>query len=73
MTQRISPTAVPARHASSHGHCAQLARHDSSVRPLLLTTVTTLMLAITLVVLAATNVVIGVVDVGTMAGTVLGA
>lgn len=31
------------------------------------------MLAITLVVLAATNVVIGVVDVGTMAGTVLGA
>lgn len=59
MTQHSTFTAVPARPAPSHGRHGSDTRSaapDSSVRPLLLTMVTTLTLAMVVIVLAATGI-----------------
>lgn len=69
MAQSITSTAVlthrSPNHGYGHGTDVQPIAGDSSVRPLLLTMVTTLTLAMVLIVLAATSFDISVLDAGT--------
>ncbi len=70
MAQSITSTAVLAHRSSDHGYShgteVQSIAGDSSVRPLVLTMVTTLALAMVLIVLAATSFGISVLDAGTL-------